>query len=290
MENKQLVSLITEKVREKKELRNLDEDIIRERVLKYMDENTNAFEKILGYEKKEKAFSSKEFKKAIKELRRYFREIYGVFIEKNYLKIDKFMKKLSEDNSAENHEILLKMHKSTRERLPYYNDIYSKVFSIINIKNKKRIVDLGSGLNPLSYIYMKKYFEPGEYNAVELNAGDCGIIRKYFEIMGIKGKAFNIDLSKEENLKKIPKGDIVFIFKLLDSLETQNYNISHNLFDFLITNNYPCLVVSFPTKTLGGKNRIDIYKRKWFEKIIDTYSIKSTSFQVPNEKFYILTK
>ncbi len=290
MENEQLISLITNKVREKKELRNLDEDIIREKVLNYADKNRKFIDKLLASEKKEKVFSSKEFKKIIKDLRRYFREIYGVFIEKNYWKIDKFMQNLSKDNGIEAHDFLLKLHKSTKERLPHYDEIYSQIFSFIDIKNKKKLVDLGSGLNPLSYIYMKNYFVPEEYTAVELNKKDCDIIRKYFEITGIKGRVFNIDLSKEENLKKIPKGDIVFMFKLLDSLETQNYNITHKIFDFLMEKEYSCFVVSFPTKTLGGKKRIDIYKRKWFEKIITKYNIKYESFSVSNEKFYILIR
>ena len=39
MENSQLVSLITDKIGEKKELRNLDKNIIREKVLEYVKEN-----------------------------------------------------------------------------------------------------------------------------------------------------------------------------------------------------------------------------------------------------------
>src|SRR3989344_2472292 len=48
-------------------------------------------------------------------------------------------------------EKVLKRHRSTRERLPYYSEIYKRVFNNIHFKS---IVDLGAGVNGFTYALM----------------------------------------------------------------------------------------------------------------------------------------
>ena len=99
-------------------------------------------------------------------------------------------------------------HYSTKDR---NYECYKKIFS--KIKNVKKIVDLGSGLNPLAY--NKLNFKP-EYIAYEINNEYVKQINKYFIKNNIKGQAYCKDIF---DIKQFQQADVYFLFKLLESVE-----------------------------------------------------------------------
>ncbi len=279
----EIFEMLAEDVISKKELKNLNKSFVIEKVTKHLVSHKR-FRKRLLSENYSKLKRGKEFKAFIKVVRAELREIYGVFILQDYDKLSKYLELLKKDFSIDNHNKILSLHKSTKERLEYYSLVYKQIFDIIPVP--KKIVDLACGLNPFSYPYLE--CKP-EYYAYDLNEKDMSFINKYFNMANIIGKAKSIDLIKD-NLKEICKdADVVFLFKTLDSLEAVKKNISRKIIKEL-SNNTANIVVSFPTMSIGGKKDIKMKKRMWFNKLVSRSGFKVKQFNIPGEMFYVLSK
>lgn len=281
------IALVVKDILEKKELRNLDNDFVAEKVKKYIDAHKKIKEKIKQTDKDnfKRLQRAKEYKELVKGVRAELREIYGVFILKGYKKLPKLLEELKKDPSIANHNKILKLHKSSKERLPFYPIIYKKMFEITG--KPKRIIDLACGLNPFSYPYLE--CEP-EYIAYDLAQKDLDYIKEYFGIMEIKGIVKKIDLLNldKSNLCEIGrKNDLVLLLKTVDSLETIKRNISQEVLESIKADN---VVVSFSSISIGGRKAIKKEKRAWFEKLVDRLGYKFVVFEVPGEVFYILSK
>jgi len=276
-----VTGVIVKDVLAKKELRNLNQEFVKEKVRKYVGTHKEIREKI-----KKEAYvrlrRSKEYKALIKNIRAELREIYGVFILKGYDKLPKLLDELKKNPSLENHNKILALHKSTKERLPYYLVVYKKIFEIIG--TPKRIIDLACGLNPFSYPYLG--CKP-EYIACDLAEKDLEFIKEYFEIIGIKGQIKKIDLIKSNLFEiegVIKKDDLVLLLKTLDSLETVKRNVSERILKNIKAKD---IVVSFSTKSIGGKKAIHKDRRAWFEKLVKKIGFKIKVFEIPGESFYV---
>jgi len=185
----------------------------------------------------------------------------------------------------ENHNNILALHKSSQERLPYYLMVYKKIFAITG--SPTRIVDFACGLNPFSYSYISSLGYKPEYLACDLALKDLEFIQEYFKIMKIKGAIQKVDLVKENLNKLAADSDLVFLFKTLDSLEAIKWNVSEQVIKEIKAKH---IIVSFSTKSLGGKKPIKKEKRAWFERLCKKLGYKTESFEIPNEIFYVLTK
>jgi len=183
-------------------------------------------------------------------------------------------------------EKLLSLTLSTKERLPYYLFIYNKIFKITGIP--KTIIDLGSGLNPVSYPYMN--LSNINYYAYDIDISDIDFLNRYFYLMkkvGINGKAEIKDIStlKVDNLSK---ADIVFMFKLIDLIDEKKRKTSKDLMkDLFEKNKTKFIVASFSTKTLTRKP-MNLPRRIGFEKMLSLMNLKFNSFSIENEIFYVI--
>jgi len=221
---------------------------------------------------------SKDYKIVVKEVRKILREVYGAFKKNGFNKREKLLKEINSVNDVEKHVELLKLHTSTSERLPYYFEIYGHI--VESVDKIKSVLDLGAGMNPLSIPFMD--FEKPTYYAVEVADKDVDFINAYFKKVKVKGHAFAKDLTKVDNL---PKVDVCFMFKLLDTLESLKKNVSKELIEKI---NARWIIVSFATKSLGGKKVISKKRTAWFKKIIKDYEY--TNFEVENEYFFVIRK
>jgi len=263
----------------KKELRNLNEKFIKEQLENYFEKNKEIKKKL---ELKEFNKRSEEYKRALKEVRKKLREIYGVFIEKNYSKKEKLLSEISKDNQEEIISKILNLHKSTKERLPFYDEIYEKILRITG--KQKTILDLACGLNPISYLWLG--YKPN-YIASDISSKDLEFIQKFFAKTRIHGKTIQIDLVSEHNKVKNIKTEICFFFKTLDSLEVRKKNISKNLIENINAN---WLVFSFSKISLGGGKKIAKSKRKWLINFIKKQGFFYKEFEVPNEYFVVVKR
>ena len=276
-------NFIIDLIKKKKELSGIDSVFIEEQLSDYISKNIALWHKIELHPKLEK---SKELKFLVKEIRKKLREVYGVFnidINKRnklfeWLKLAVKNKK-SKTEILELHKKILLTHKSTRERLDYYNEIYKNIFKITG--KPSSILDIGSGLNPLSFIFMN--LKNISYTAIEFTDEDCRFLNDYFNTMKkfhIEGMALKMDLTK---FNKFPKAGICFMFKLLDSLETLKFGITKSLLNEI---NSDFIVASFPKKSLSGKP-MSKFRISWFERLISIYK-NYEAFEPDNEIFSFL--
>ncbi|MBU1103950.1 MAG: hypothetical protein KJ600_05325 [Nanoarchaeota archaeon] len=254
---------LIEEIKNKKELKSLNSDFV------------GSITKELLEGKKINIDKKSERKKIIKEVRSILHAVYGVFKKSKYTKKEKLLKDISSLKDTAGHNKILELHRSTKERLEYYPSVYEKIFAITG--KPKSILDLGCGLNPLSYPYMRL---KTEYYATELTEEDSKFIQSYFDKLKIKGKAYSLDLTR---INTLPPADVCFLFKLLDTLETLKRDITKTIFEQLQTK---WVVASFPLKTIGGRKNISKRRLVWFEKIIK--DCKYETFEIPNEVFYVI--
>ena len=262
---------ITAAVKKKKELSGMADEFVKEKVEKILTKE----KKIKGKISKSKSFKefsrSKEFKELKSIVREELRKVYGVF------------QKPGGKNTIEEK---LKAHQSSEERYPHYEEIYTKIVSMIG--KPKSILDLGCGANPYSYDYLG--CSP-TYIAIDLPNDELQSIADFFKEKGITGDVYGIDLVKEyEKLGALMENnrvDVAFLFKLLDSLETIKRHISGKVLDAV---NATWLIVSFPTISIGGKKHIKKERRVWFEKLLKRKGWNWQEFDVGNEAFYVIRR
>ncbi|MBD3361521.1 hypothetical protein GF358_01885 [Candidatus Woesearchaeota archaeon] len=262
---------LIKKIKQKKELQTIGDAYVLSTIKKILAQNPK-LKKVV----EEKRTRSKEYKEAIKKVREKLRTEYGMFSE-NLSAREQILNKKNKNLAKE----LLSLHPSTKERLEMYPHIYKKIFAITG--KPKKILDLGCGMNPISYPYMKT---KAKYYASELNKKDCEFLNKYFKITGINGKAFPLDLKKPLLLKKIPAVDVCFLFKVLDTIEKKG----HKLAEEIIKNvKAKWVVASFATQKLGGRPMQYPY-RGWLERMLERIGYEYKIIKEINEIFYVIRK
>lgn len=296
---KQMVELkeIVKEVKKKRELEDLDTHYVLEKVEKIVKQNKKIRVKIRNANSFQEFARSAEFDELKKRVRAELRAVYGVFDLDEKKKRTALIKRIGTNKTTSTHHAdkkerketirqLLLLHTSSKERLEYYDEIYTKIFSITGTPTS--ILDLGCGANPYSYSMLG--CRP-LYIAMDLPSDDLKDLAEFFRIEKINGKVMAIDLVKDYEkigvlLEQNPI-DVIFLFKLLDSVETVKRNISWKLLDALHAR---WLVVSFPTISIGGGKAIRSERRAWFEKLLARRQLPYETFSVPNEIFYVIRK
>src|SRR3989344_7207208 len=272
-----MLNQIIKDIKSKKELRNLDDEFIKEKLDVYLQKNHLELNKEFKQLKR-----SSSYKLMLKAIRKDLREFYGAFIVErpslNALK-EALKNKTLLQTMPEHNRILL-THRSTKERLAYYNEAYSKIFKSVKPKS---ILDLAAGLNPISFPYMN--LKDVYYIATELTKKDCRFLKEYFSLIKIKHKVIQLDLLKGYKRLTNIKADLCFLLKTLYSLEKVRRNISKEILKN-IDSKY--VIVSFSIKSLSGKKPIK--ERGWFHRILRELRLDYTTFKTENELFFILKK
>jgi hypothetical protein len=270
------LSKIIQAIKLKKELSSLDDSYLEEKITNYLKFKPKLKKYIEESEYLEK---SKNIKLIVKEIRASLRETYGVFQIDNKERIN-LLKQLAKDpNSLDLQKEILKTHTSTKERLDTYEELYKKIFNITG--EPKSILDLGSGLNPISIPFMN--LKDLEYTAVELTKEDTTFLNEYFKIKNLKGKAIQIDLTKHSIL---PKADVAFLFKILETLETKGHKLAEDIIVNLRAN---YIVVSFSLRTITNKP-MNYPIRGWFLRMLNRLNLEYTPIKEKDEIYYIIKK
>lgn len=285
--NEKLINLFLVEIKSKTQIENFETNYILDKLNSYFLTNGNIRKKIeLEFEeKKEKIVKSKMFGKIVKEIRKDIGIVYGSFLTSEYTKKEKLLQ-----NTKNNAEIinLLKLHKSTKERVEFYDEIYNQIFKWYTPNSG--IADLACGLNPLSYFMFENKLQKNfSFFVSDLNPKDMEYLNEFFKKFKINGKAKNYDITTMKFLldKKFNECDLVFLFKALDSFEFAKKNISKEILEKL-PQNY--IVISFPTKSLLSKEEFKLEKRNWLFNFINKKGWKYEQFEVENEIFILINK
>lgn len=136
-------------------------------------------------------------------------------------------------------------HASTRERLPAIERFYAEVFA--GLPPPAVVADLACGLNPLAAPWMGLP-EGATYLACDLYADMCDFLGAALPLLGLRGEAAVCDLTAGPPSWR---ADVALILKTLPVLEHVRRGAGRELLRAL---DAPLLVVSYPTRSLGGRN------------------------------------
>ncbi len=275
--------LLINAIKEKKELSGLKESFVLNELNRIISKNSKLF-KIVSEKDPSKVSRSSDFKRLVKLVRSELRRVSGMFYELDYSKAKNLIESLNKNNFDEISFEILKLHKSTHERLRYYEEIYSEIFT--HIQTPKRILDIGAGFNAFSYFFLQEYASP-EYFSCDINEFDIDLVNYFFKRAGINGSGFFCDILSDFNKLKSFDADLIFLFKVLDSVESKQKGFSQKLLSGLSAKS---IVVSFPLVSLSSKSKINKNKRNWFYKLIDSLRFEYYEFSVKNELFFVLNR
>jgi len=281
---------ILERIKGSKKYQGICEEIILDEIKKYFKLNPKANFKSNSKDK----ISEKKLKLIIKAIKKELHLSYSCFQTKKKKKqrdfyLNELNKKIKNKKDLreiqETVEKLLSATISTKERLDKYPQIYRELFKIT--KTPQIVLDLGCGFNPFSFFYMN--LKKLKYLAYDIDKNDINFLNKFFKIIGVyglEGKAEILNIKNKIEISKLPKADIIFLFKIIDLIDKKSHKQSEELIKQLISK-AKFIIVSFPTTTIA-KKRMNFPKRKWFELMLNRINLKFRVFKTDNEIFYII--
>ncbi len=196
-------------------------------------------------------------KKDIKKCRAILRKYFLVFSTNKVLKI--------------NDERILKSHFSSKNRdYPFF---YNKIFE--KNKNFSNILDLGSGINSFSYLFLKEILGEVNYICIEAEERIVQKTNDFFNKKGfLKARAIQEDLFNlgkiEEIISSLNSPTAIFLFQVIDALEFFERDYSKKLLLMIKNqiNEKDLIVISMPTKTISKKKSFEA-KRTWLKLFLE---------------------
>jgi 16S rRNA (guanine(1405)-N(7))-methyltransferase len=137
-------------------------------------------------------------------------------------------------------------HASTRERLPFLDDFYATVLG--DLSPVHTILDLACGLNSLAMPWMPLAVD-ARYYACDIFQDQIDFLNAVFALQGQQGEAFVANLVEDTPSQQV---DVALLLKTVPCLEQLDKGIGPRL---LTQINAPVIVVSFPARSLGGRNK-----------------------------------
>jgi hypothetical protein len=247
----------------------MNEDEIIKRVISKRDFSMIPTKDILlAYKKFERRECSDEEK--IRLTRDLLRKVYSAFVSGKLLSI-----------KDKDEGWFLRKHLSTRERISYYSQVYARIF--LGIK-KCSVVDLGSGINGFSYNFLPK---GTNYLAIEGVGQLVDLMNFYFKKNNLNADAKHESLFNLDKIKKLIEGvdkpRVVFLFKVIDSLEMIESDYSKRLLNEVVP---LCerVVVSFATRSMIKKEKFKV-NRKWIVDFIKENFELLDDFEIGGERY-----
>ena len=225
-----------------------------------------------------KKYSDEEIKKLVREK---LRMLYSSFSGKKLF--------LWKGKSADD---VLKKHLSTRERYEYYEEIYTRILK--KLPEKISVIDLGAGVNGFSYDYFKKFGFVIDYVGVEAIGQLAILTKEYFEREKLKAKSYHGSLFDLDLLNKVigktKKPRVVFLFKVVDALESVERNYSLKLISYLFEEcDVDRIIISFATASMFRKKKFYI-NRHWLTDFLQEKYQITDDFELGYEKYYVVNR
>lgn len=180
-------------------------------------------------------------------------------------------------------EWILHKHVSTRERLPFYSEVYKKL-----LNGDEVVFDLGCGVNGFSLGFVPKV----KYIGVEGIGQLVDLMNSYFKKEKLNAKSVHMSLFNLDKIKKLiqkEKGKkVIFLFKVLDSLEMLEKNYSKKFLSVVVPL-VDKVVVSFATRSLISK-KVFHAKRNWIYYFIKENFKLLDDFKLGSERYLVFKK
>jgi 16S rRNA (guanine(1405)-N(7))-methyltransferase len=188
---------------------------------------------------------------AIKRTKRHLHQVLGAYVGMPP-RYDRLLARVREAHASGDDAFrselrrVMAAHASTRERLPYLEEMYAAVFR--RAGPVKTLLDVGCGLNPLGAPWMT--LEPGaEYIAVDVDADVVAFAAACLEVMGYRPRAIVADVISSPPEQE---ADVALALKMLPCLERQETGAGARLLRAVRAR---LIAVSFPVRSLGGREK-----------------------------------
>lgn len=176
----------------------------------------------------------------------------------------------------------MKLHTSTRERLPFLDTVFST--TLAGIAPLASVLDVACGLNPLALSWMPLADDVSVY-VCDIFQDQIDFLNQFFQYFHINGTAFCCDLT--QNLPQM-EVQLAMALKTIPCLEQIDKQIGTRLVEGL---NAKHILVSYPAHSLGGREKgmRENYARH-FQHIISNHTWEIKSYAFPNEDYYLIQK
>ncbi|CAH1460273.1 Ribosomal RNA methyltransferase (FmrO) (plasmid) [Klebsiella pneumoniae] len=224
-------------------------------------------------------------KEAIKAVKNELHIIHEVFLQNEcYKNALSFLSQLSLDfNNAQLIDItmqIMQSHTSTKERLGDIEAVCS--FLSTHISKEGSVMDIGCGFNPFALPLLHEF--PATYYAYDICSEGIDILNKYFSIL--KKGEYRAELLDAVSVTPKEKVDVALLFKLLPLLQQQKKGRGFSILEEL---DFDKAIISFPIKSLGGKQKgMETFYSNLFEENLPSSLeiIEKQTFS--NEMFYVI--
>lgn len=209
-------------------------------------------------------------------------------IDKYKLDLSEDFKKLKKKNRygeffKEIRKLLRKVYGVYREiPEPRLKETYTELSKKIGKFNS--VLDIGCSKSPLEYIEI--FGKEKTYYLCDISKDSIEEISSYIKKNKIKGKAFIFN-AYDNNKENLPKADVTFIFRVLESLEEIKKGSSEKLFKNL---NSKIILVSFSKIALSHNEEIKKKGRSWFRRMLSKNNYSFEDFDIENEIFFLVKK
>lgn len=175
----------------------------------------------------------------------------------------------------------LDLHASTHERLTYYSQIFPAIWAVTGQPNS--ILDVACGLNPLARVQMGLSSEC-DVSGFEIDRRLVKLINDTMEVNHWRG---HCSWGDALSIQPDTRYDVALVLKTLPCMEQQQKGGALQLLHSI---NAAHIVVSYPTKSLGGRDKgmLGNYRQQ-FQKLMLQCDGQVTELVFPNELFYVIT-
>jgi 16S rRNA (guanine(1405)-N(7))-methyltransferase len=176
---------------------------------------------------------------------------------------------------------IMAIHDSTRERLPWLDSFYARIFAVTGVPHT--VLDIACGLNPLAIPWMG-LGDDARFYAYDIHQQRVDFLNVYFTLQGMAGGAFNRDILVQHPTES---GDVALLLKEIHRMEKRRKGIVLPLLDAL---HVRWIVLSSPTKSRTGRRTMrDTYRQQVHGMLADrAWAITELEFE--NELVYCAEK
>jgi 16S rRNA (guanine(1405)-N(7))-methyltransferase len=176
---------------------------------------------------------------------------------------------------------LMQQHSSTRERIPYFGEFYSRLFALTGVP--RIVLDLACGLHPFALPWMDLALDT-RYYAYDIHRPRLDLINHFFVLRGMLPLAIQQDI-----LVHPPQveADMAFFFKEAHRFEQRQRGCNRAFWQAL---RVKWLLVSLPASSLTGRHNLADGQRKLVYGTIEGLGWNVEEVQVGNELVFIMKR
>lgn len=224
-------------------------------------------------------------KTAIKAVKNKLHQVGSAYLGGS-MPYSKWLKGLIEADNEETRRAvcrkIMQNHASTKERLPILDDFYR--VTLANIAPVSSVVDIACGLNPLTIPWMPLQTD-ADYYAYDIYRDMTDFLHTCLPILGVQGHVQVRDIGQFTPPEKVR---LALVLKTLPCLEQVDKTMSLSLLESLQAD---YLLVSFPVRSLGGKNKgMTATYEAYFTELIADKSWQVKRYEFATELAFLVKK